>query len=582
MSLDSNPGETSLGGTVTQLTNADGFATFNDLLIDTGGDGYTLRASAPGAVSVESGPFDVETSLGTVSDATGDALLAGGPVTPPPDLVDATITADQGNLNVSVRFAPGTFDPVATVVNLVLDIDENPATGSPGIDSGCVNDAATMGTDFVLNTGGSIYGSDLWLFKYIPTAPPAQSCNTYDGGSIVGTRNVVTGGVDFVIPLSVLGNDLGRLKFKGPVHRESGRTAPECRTSCRTPVSRPVRCRHRSFRSCGDVPVTSMGCEGVAVDLFAGNPSRGILREWIRCRRPECKVGAQMPLSGIARAQSVMRPAQPVAEWHHIAIAGDVVEEHRGRFAAAFFTQLQLRQRLGVGLGFNVRHTHQKADDPQVRKRCASFNWSSASEERPRSSNVVAFTTRAYALERGASADAELVGNAIGVGSAPRGGQHAGGRNEDRRVAAQLPRPLEFRGRSARIAARVMRFGEGDGLGGRACDVLGGVVFGNARSRGSAPPRQNVPGAWRDRPTRSQPARRRVVLLRGHVRRWSALRRCCLRQAKPWQSRDRPSADSGWSRAPCAPRRRPSENRRRTWHRARSCSGRAGCAGKCR
>jgi hypothetical protein len=59
MSLGSNPGDTSLGGTVTQLTNADGFATFSDLTIDNDGDGYTLLASAAGAESVESDPFDI-------------------------------------------------------------------------------------------------------------------------------------------------------------------------------------------------------------------------------------------------------------------------------------------------------------------------------------------------------------------------------------------------------------------------------------------------------------------------------------------------------------------------------------------
>ena len=41
------------------MRNADGFATFSDLTIDNYGDVYTLLASAAGAESVESDPFDI-------------------------------------------------------------------------------------------------------------------------------------------------------------------------------------------------------------------------------------------------------------------------------------------------------------------------------------------------------------------------------------------------------------------------------------------------------------------------------------------------------------------------------------------
>ena len=207
MSFGKNPGTRQLGGTVTQTTNAVGEAVFTTLMIDAAAVGYTLVASAPDAGSLESGPFDVAASVGNVSDPTGDA--GGGP-----DLTSASITVNNGNLNISVRYAAGTFNSALTVVNMVFDIDENPLTGSPGVDSGCVNDAGSMGTDFIVNNGGAIYGSNVVVFPHVNPPNAGQSCNTYGAASIVGTRTVVADGVDFVVPLSALGNDAGRLKFK--------------------------------------------------------------------------------------------------------------------------------------------------------------------------------------------------------------------------------------------------------------------------------------------------------------------------------------------------------------------------------
>ncbi|HXG89205.1 MAG TPA: hypothetical protein VNJ02_12780 [Vicinamibacterales bacterium] len=226
MALGSNPGATELGGTVTQLTDTAGNAVFNTLTLDTSGVAYTLVASAPGAGSVDSNAFDVFASVGTVSDASGDA--GGGP-----DLTSATLTVDQGDLRISVRYATGTFSSTSTIVNLVLDIDENPATGSPGVDSGCSNDSSIMGTDFIINSGGAIYGSNVFVFPYVNQAAEGQSCNTYAASSNVGTSTVVTNGVDFVISLSALGNDSGRLKFK--VLSATSIPNPQCPT-CSTSV----------------------------------------------------------------------------------------------------------------------------------------------------------------------------------------------------------------------------------------------------------------------------------------------------------------------------------------------------------
>jgi hypothetical protein len=231
IAIGNNPSDGTLSGTLTRLTDLTGVATFGDLTIDVAGTGYTLVASAPSVTSATSSSFNVAVLVGTVVDATGDSSAGGG--TPPfPDLISATLTVDQGDLNISVRFAPGTFSAATTLVNLVLDTDENATTGSPGVDSECVNDAATVGTDFVVNTSSNFYGSNVVVHRYVNQAtPPARSCNTFAGPSTVGTASFVADGVDFVIPLSALGNDDGRLRFKVLTGSHIPSVCPSCFTT---------------------------------------------------------------------------------------------------------------------------------------------------------------------------------------------------------------------------------------------------------------------------------------------------------------------------------------------------------------
>ena len=67
---------------------------------------------------------------------------------------------------------------------------------------------------------------------------------------------------------------------------------------------------------------------------------------------------------GVSRAKPVMRASEPVTQRHHVAIGGNVIEEDRGGFTAAFFAQLEFRKRLGVGLRANIGNALQIADDP--------------------------------------------------------------------------------------------------------------------------------------------------------------------------------------------------------------------------
>ena len=142
--------------------------------------------------------------FGRVTDPAGDALPYADV---PPDLVSATITVAGGNVDFSVRFAPGAFDPDRTSITLNLDTDQDPATGSPGVDAGG-SDAGIFGADYIVALGGAYYAGQALLMKY--AGPPG---NLF---SAVGTFPVsfVQDGMDVGFPLSAIGSDDGLLNFK--------------------------------------------------------------------------------------------------------------------------------------------------------------------------------------------------------------------------------------------------------------------------------------------------------------------------------------------------------------------------------
>lgn len=142
--------------------------------------------------------------MGTVTDPAGDTT-AQADVATSPDLVKATIEVSGTNLIITVTFAAGTLSQAKTQWVAVLDTDENPATGFPGIDSGH-HDSNLIGFDFevdAVNAEGSmqatiysIVGSTVTKVGTVPVEFPSA------------TVSKVT------IPLSLLGNDDGRLAFK--------------------------------------------------------------------------------------------------------------------------------------------------------------------------------------------------------------------------------------------------------------------------------------------------------------------------------------------------------------------------------
>jgi hypothetical protein len=132
-----------------------------------------------------------------VTDPIGDT---GGSFrgTPLPDLRSGSIEITPGNLMVvSVRCAPGTFDPPTTHIQVALDADENPATGDP---------FEGLGLEYIVNMGSSYYGEEAEVLRF--SGDP--------GYRRVGTVSIsrVGDGIDVGIPLSMLGDEDGHLAFR--------------------------------------------------------------------------------------------------------------------------------------------------------------------------------------------------------------------------------------------------------------------------------------------------------------------------------------------------------------------------------
>jgi hypothetical protein len=140
---------------------------------------------------------------GVITDPAGDA--AGGP-----DLVAGSVSIEGLNARLTVRFAPGTFNPATTVAQFVLDTDQNPQTGQQGTDAGCVGDNGLIGAEYLVDFGSpAVHGSQATVATF--TGP---GCNIFGVSTVTGSVTYSADGLDAVIPLSTLGNDDGRLNYK--------------------------------------------------------------------------------------------------------------------------------------------------------------------------------------------------------------------------------------------------------------------------------------------------------------------------------------------------------------------------------
>jgi len=148
--------------------------------------------------------------VATMGASVGASPIASGAITDPlgdaaagrPDIVSAYIVIDSSATALfSVTFAPGT-SLMDALAQFVLDIDQNPATGFPGVDSGG-SDSAVMGTEFALLVYGSAFQGYAEVLQYPGWGSTGTFAATYAGTTMETT-----------VPLSALGGDDGLMNFK--------------------------------------------------------------------------------------------------------------------------------------------------------------------------------------------------------------------------------------------------------------------------------------------------------------------------------------------------------------------------------
>jgi hypothetical protein len=141
------------------------------------------------------------------------AGLPGSVIRPParagqPRITCANITVTSGNATLTVAFAQGTFDPTRTSVTFGLDTDQNPATGSRGMNSSATRDAGIIGVDYIVTFGSEFYGISALIRKFV-----GPEGNMFDK---VGQARVTyyDDGLQAVVPLSIIGGGSGLMNYK--------------------------------------------------------------------------------------------------------------------------------------------------------------------------------------------------------------------------------------------------------------------------------------------------------------------------------------------------------------------------------
>jgi hypothetical protein len=141
---------------------------------------------------------------GTVIDPVGDsASTSFVPVSP--DLVSGTIEVSGATLTLTATFAPGTLSQTQTLFNANLDTDENPATGFP-------SEPSSLGVDYFIRAVVPRNSTQARAFHVTGNA----SCLAVPC-TLVGTSSVTFPTAEqarVIIPLTMLGNDDGRMNFE--------------------------------------------------------------------------------------------------------------------------------------------------------------------------------------------------------------------------------------------------------------------------------------------------------------------------------------------------------------------------------
>jgi len=160
-----------------------------------------LLFAATACTNSPAAPSSNHAMRGDVSDPAGDALS--DPRVPvAPDLVRATADVVAGNITFVLQFAPGTLDRQTTRVSVLLDADQDGSTG--------IQQAGGIGADYNIDLAAGT--SQAAITRADPASCAAHlSCFAPVGSTAV---TVAADSVQVIVPLSLLGNDDGRLSFQ--------------------------------------------------------------------------------------------------------------------------------------------------------------------------------------------------------------------------------------------------------------------------------------------------------------------------------------------------------------------------------
>jgi hypothetical protein len=132
-------------------------------------------------------------SLVQLTDLLGDA-------SPQHDLVSGTAEVLNDRIAFTVRFAEATFNPLNSQLFIYIDTDSSRTTGAP-IDN-------VMGMDYFANASLDASATQATVFR-CPTSSAA--CPNVAGSA---PATFLADGIRVTVPLSVLGNDDGKLRFR--------------------------------------------------------------------------------------------------------------------------------------------------------------------------------------------------------------------------------------------------------------------------------------------------------------------------------------------------------------------------------
>ena len=157
-----------------------------------------VLSSACGGSTAAPTPATLHAEIG---DPAGDALPDPSDRTSP-DLVHGTIDVSNGTLMISVKFAPGAFDPATSRLTVQLDTDQNASTGIR---------AGNLGVDYIIDMFASTGQAS--VLKAVPTGACTATDPCYVQAS-TAQLSVATDGMTATLPLSAVGSSDGRLMFR--------------------------------------------------------------------------------------------------------------------------------------------------------------------------------------------------------------------------------------------------------------------------------------------------------------------------------------------------------------------------------